>query len=59
MTLQEKVYTEISKAPGSARELAERAGLDEKQVRSAIDHLRAAKGAGLIVNRSDGTFALG
>jgi DNA-binding MarR family transcriptional regulator len=58
MTLQMRVYEEIAKAPGSARELAERTNLTEKQVRSAIDGLRAAKGFGFIVNRPDGSFAL-
>jgi hypothetical protein len=57
MTIHERVRAEMEKAPGSARELSARTGLTEKQVRSAIDHIRAMHGYEAVCNH-DGSFSV-
>jgi 5-methylcytosine-specific restriction enzyme A len=59
MTNQELVLMEIRRAPGSAHDLSVRSGLGEKQVRGAIDGLRARFGYSFIKHNTDGTFSPG
>jgi hypothetical protein len=56
-TNKERVQAEMQKSPGSARELSSRTGLTEKQVRSAIDHIRAAHGYKAVIN-NEGRFSM-
>jgi len=58
MTNRDKVLDELGKSPGSARELSERCGLTNKQVRNAIDAVRAVNGYQAIRHNDDGTFSL-
>jgi hypothetical protein len=58
MTLRQTVEQELARSPGSARELAARCELTEKQVRNAIDGLRSARGYSAVEHRPEGSFAL-